>query len=198
MAASLGQILRRTDMPEFRSLKGQLLLDSGQLRGSFFHRSVVLVCHHDSDGAFGLVLNQPTQNKVGDVLVADFPAAFKEDILYLGGPVQTNALTYLHSDSFLPDANVLPNLSMGHSLDDLQDLVSSFSATRQLRCFAGYAGWTGGQLESEMERKAWVLHPATLELVFESAARTLWKRILSLKGWKYRLLADGPEDLSWN
>src|SRR5688572_3548421 len=41
---------------EFVSLKGQLLLDSGQLRGSFFHRAVVLICHHDSDGAFGLVV----------------------------------------------------------------------------------------------------------------------------------------------
>lgn len=185
-------------MSESRSLKGQLILDSGQLRGSFFHRSVVLVCHHDSDGAFGLVLNQPTQNRIGDVLVADFPAAFKDELLYLGGPVQTNALTYLHTDSFLPEANVIPNLSMGHSLDDLQDLVSSFSATRQIRCFAGYAGWTGGQLESEMERKAWVTHPASLDLVFGNSSDKLWKDILTCKGWKYRLLAEGPEDLSWN
>jgi putative transcriptional regulator len=183
---------------EFRSLKGKLLLDSGQLRGSFFHRSVVLICHHDADGAFGLVLNQPTQNKIGDVLVADLPAQFKEEILYLGGPVQTNALTYLHADSFLPDANVMPNLSMGHSLDDLQDLVSAFSATRQIRCYAGYAGWTGGQLEAEMKRKAWLTHPASLDLVFLKKPENLWKRILAEKGWQYRLIAEGPEDLSWN
>ena len=44
---------------KFESLRGQLLLDSGQLRGSFFDRSVVLICHHDADGAFGLVLNRP-------------------------------------------------------------------------------------------------------------------------------------------
>src|SRR6478736_3446275 len=96
----------------FESLKGQLLLDSGQLRGSFFHRSVVLICHHDSDGAFGLVLNQPTENKVGDALVADLPDQLKDQTLFVGGPVQTKALTYLHADSFIPDANVLPNLSM--------------------------------------------------------------------------------------
>ena len=184
---------------EFKSLKGQLLLDSGQLRGSFFHRSVVLVCHHDSDGAFGLVLNHPSDNKVGDVLVADLPDSVKEERLYIGGPVQTGALTYLHADTFLPDANVLANLSMGHSLDDLQDLATSFSTSRQLRCFAGYAGWTGGQLESEMERRAWLTHPASLELVFTNGAgEELWKRILTNKGWQYRLLADGPEDPSWN
>jgi putative transcriptional regulator len=182
----------------FRSLKGQLLLDSGQLRGSIFHRSVVLICHHDSDGAFGLILNQPSENNVGDVLVADLSQGLKEEILYIGGPVQTNALTYLHSDTFLPEANVMPNLNMGHSLDDLQEISSSLSATRQLRCFAGYSGWTAGQLESEMERKAWLLHPATLELVFPDAPKNLWKKILTAKGWKYRLLAEGPEDLSSN
>ena len=183
---------------EFRSLKGQLLLDSGQLRGSFFHRSVVLICHHDTDGAFGLVLNQPTENKVGDVLVADLSENLKEQTLYIGGPVQTNALTYLHSDAFLPDANVIANLSMGHSLDDLQEISEAFSSTRRIRCFAGYAGWTGGQLESEMQRKAWLLHPASLEIAFSSDSQVLWKQILLKKGWKYRLLAETPEDLSWN
>jgi putative transcriptional regulator len=183
---------------EFRSLKGQLLLDSGQLRGSFFHRSVVLVCHHDSDGAFGLVLSQPTKNKVGDVVVADMPATLKEELLFIGGPVQTNALTYLHTDSYLPEGNVIPNLSMGHSLDDLQEISENFSPTKQIRCFAGYAGWGGGQLESEMERKAWVLHPASLDLVFSNRPRDLWKGILKGKGWQYRLLADSPEDISFN
>ena len=182
----------------FSSLKGQLLLDSGQLRGSIFHRSVVLICHHDSDGAFGLILNQPTDNNVGDVLVADLPQQIKDETLFIGGPVQTNALTYLHSDTFLPDANVIPNLNMGHSLDDLQELASSFSPTRQLRCFAGYAGWSGGQLEGEMKRKAWLVHPASLELVFPDSPKNLWKKILTAKGWKYRLLAEGPEDPSWN
>jgi putative transcriptional regulator len=183
---------------EFRSLKGQLLLDSGQLRGSFFHRSVVLICHHDSDGAFGLVLTQPTTNKVGDVLVADLPDVLKQETLFIGGPVQTTALTYLHSDTFLPDANVIPNLNMGHSLDELQEISEGFSPTKQIRCFAGYAGWGGGQLESEMERKAWLVHPASLEIVFSSKPADLWKSILKDKGWQYRLLAEGPEDLSSN
>ncbi len=182
----------------FRSLRGQLLLDSGQLRGSIFHRSVVLVCHHDSDGALGLVLNQPTENTVGDVLVADLPQQLKDETLYIGGPVQTNALTYLHTDSFLPDGNVIPNLSMGHSIDELQEIAGSFSPTRQLRCFAGYSGWSGGQLESELKRKAWLLHPASIDLVFQDSPKNLWKQILNAKGWKYRLLGESPEDLSWN
>src|ERR1043166_1598729 len=54
-------------------LKGHLLLDGGDLGGSFFQRTVVLICQHDAEGAFGLILNKQTDNKVGDVLVADLP-----------------------------------------------------------------------------------------------------------------------------
>ncbi len=186
-------------MPETdKSLKGQLLLDSGQLRGSFFQRTVVLICQHDADGAFGLVLNRATGSNVGDMLVADLPDQLKGCPLYLGGPVQPSALSFLHSDAFIPDANVLPNLSLGHSLDALIELGESLSPTRKLRMFAGYAGWSPGQLEDEMKRKAWLTHPASLELVFNSAPEQLWQTILRQKGWKYKILAQMPEDLSLN
>src|SRR6185436_20402481 len=166
-------------MPESeKSFKGKLLLDSGQLHGSFFHRSVVLICQHDGEGAFGLVLNQGTKNKVGEVLVADLPDALKEQSIYVGGPVQQGALTYLHTDVFVPHANVMPKLNMGHALDELVDLAESYSPTQQVRIFAGYAGWSSGQLEGELKRKAWVVHPATLDIVFDTDTPNLWKKIL--------------------
>jgi putative transcriptional regulator len=179
-------------------LKGQLLLDSGQLHGSFFQRTVVLVCQHDAEGAFGLVLNRATGNNVGEMIVADLPDTLKLCPLYLGGPVQPSALSFLHSDAFLPDANVMPNLSLGHSLDSLVELGESPSVTRKLKMFAGYAGWSPGQLEDEMKRQAWLTHPASLELVFDTAHDQLWQTILRRKGWKYKLLAQMPEDPSAN
>lgn len=186
-------------MPEKpKYLKGQLLLDSGQLRGSFFQRTVVIICQHDAEGAFGLVLNRTTGNKVGEMIVADLPDALKGCPLYLGGPVQPSALSFLHSDAFVPDANVIPNLSLGHSLDALVDIGDSFSPTRKIKMFAGYAGWSPGQLEDEMKRKAWLTHPASLELVFDTPPDQLWQTILRQKGWKYRLLAQTPEDPSLN
>ena len=181
-----------------RYLKGQLLLDSGQLRGSFFQRTVVLICQHDAEGAFGLVLNRTTGNSVGEMIVADLPDVLKSCPLYQGGPVQPSALSFLHSDAFVADANVMPNLSLGHSVDDLVELGESFSPTRKLKLFAGYAGWSPGQLEDEMKRKAWLTHPASLELVFETAPERLWQEILRRKGGLYRLLAQSPEDLSQN
>src|SRR2546423_1102574 len=159
-------------------LKGQLLLDSGQLSGSFFQRTVVLICEHNAEGAFGLVINRSAKNKVGEVVVADLPDSLKEFPLFLGGPVQPTALSFLHSDIFIPDATVLPNLSLGHSLDELVDLGESFSATRKVKMFAGYAGWSPGQLEDEMKREAWLTHPASLDLVFDTVPTQLWKKIL--------------------
>ena len=179
-------------------LKGQLLLDSGQLRGSFFQRTVVLICEHNAEGAFGLVLNRSSGKKIGEMVVADMPDALKECPLYLGGPVQTSALSFLHSDTFLSDANVIPNLALGHSLETLTEIAESFSATRKVRMFAGYSGWGPGQLEGEMERNSWLTYPASLELVLETDPTKLWQKILQAMGPKYKLLSMMPEDLSMN
>lgn len=179
-------------------LKGQLLLDSGQLRGSFFQRTVVLVCQHDSEGAFGLVLNRAAGTNAGEMIVADLPEPLKASPLFLGGPVQPSALSFLLTDAFIPEANVMPNLSLGHSLDALIELGTSFSPTQQVKMFAGYAGWSPGQLEDEVRRDAWLIHPASIDLIFDTSPDQLWKKILSKKGWQYRLLGQMPEDLSLN
>ena len=181
-----------------QSLKGQLLLDNGRLGGSLFHRTVLLICEHNAEGAFGLVLNRPTGQTVGDALTSNLPAKLQADNLFLGGPVQPQALSYLHSDDYLPDANVLPNLHLDHSPDDLVELANSFSPTQRLKVFAGYAGWSPGQLDGEMKRDTWLTHPASIDLVFHTPPAELWPMILKQKGWKYRLIAEQPEDLSEN
>jgi putative transcriptional regulator len=105
----------------------------------------------------------------------------------------------LHSDTCLPDAEVLPNLALGHSLDELVDVGESFSPTKKVRMFAGYAGWSPGQLEQEMKRKSWLTSPASIELIFETSPENLWQKILKSKGgWKNKLLSQMPDDLSLN
>jgi putative transcriptional regulator len=182
----------------FKSLKGQLLLDNGRLHGSFFHRTVVLICQHDEQGAFGLMINRPSGTKVGDALPGNIPQALKMQELFLGGPVQPGALSFLHGDSFLPEGNVLPNLNLDHSLDSLIELGESFYSTQRVRVFAGYAGWSPGQLDEEMKRDTWMIHPGSTDLVFGTDPDVLWPTILKQKGWRYRLIAQQPEDLSRN
>ena len=174
---------------------------AGQRRfgGSFFQHTVILICEHNAEGAFGLVLNRSLGKTVGEMIVADLPDTLKESPLFLGGPVQPAALSFLHTDNFIPDANVLPNLALGHSLDELVDVGESFSPAKKVRLFAGYAGWSPGQLENEMKRKSWLTFPASLELVFETPPEQLWPKILKSKGgWKNKLLSQMPDDLSLN
>jgi putative transcriptional regulator len=180
-------------------LKGKLLLDGGDLHGSFFHRAVVLICEHNAEGAFGLVLNRVAGSKVGEMIVANLSDALKDAPLFFGGPVQPAALSFLHSDNFIPNANVLQNLNLGHSLDDLVEIGESFSPEKKVKMFAGYAGWSPGQLEMEMKRKSWLTFPASLELIFDTPPEQLWKKIVKSKGgWRNQLLSQMPEDLSWN
>jgi len=180
------------------SLKGQFILDNGKLRGSFFHRTVILICQHDAEGAFGLVLNRLTKSRVGEALTANLPDTLKEQPLFHGGPVQSQALSYLHGDAFIPDANVLPNLEINHSLDSLMEVAESYSPALKLKVFAGYAGWSPGQLDDEMKRDTWLTHPASPDLIFYPKPQELWSMILREKGWRYRLISEQPEDLSWN
>jgi putative transcriptional regulator len=194
---------------EHKSLQGQFLLDGGKLAGSFFQRTVVLICQHDAEGAFGLVLNRSAKAKVGEVIVANLPDAIKDRALYIGGPVQPASLSFLHLDNSLREkddkqriktapSNIMMNVSLGHSLDALIDIGDSFTEKTQLRLFAGYAGWTAGQLDNEMARQDWMTHPASLDLIFDTDPALLWKAILRQKGPQSRLLSESPEDLSWN
>ena len=151
-----------------------------------------LICQHDAEGAFGLVLNDSAATRWD--ARGGLPDRIKNS-RSCGGLFRDRHET-LHTDSYLLPSR--PPISGEPSLDELVELGDSFSSTQQFRLFAGYAGWSPGQLENEMRRNAWLVHPATVDLVFHTEPARLWQHILRKKGWRYRLLAESPEDLSWN
>lgn len=179
-------------------MRGRLLLDGGNLAGSWFHRAVVLICQHDAEGAFGLVLNRSSGAALGDALDSELPDSARSLSLRVGGPVQPEAFSYLNGGDFLPGGSVMPGVDLGHSLEDFVELATAFAPGKKLLAFAGYSGWTAGQLDAELARKSWLVLPATPELVFDSEPETLWRRILRPKGGLFRLLSDSPDDLSSN
>ena len=183
------------------SLQGQLLLDGGKLAGSEFNHSVVLICRHDEKGAFGLVLNRASEHTIEESLTEKLPESVQDLPLFLGGPVQPQAFSCLiHEPAIgeLTTKHVLPGLRLAHNLDELLESDGKFVPFKQVKFFAGYAGWSAGQLDNEMKRKDWLTHPATIDLVFHSQPSEMWKIILRDKGPKYRLLAEMPEDISSN
>ena len=185
-----------------KSLKGQFLLDGGKLAGSDFHHTVVLICEHDSEGALGLVLNRTSEQTIEESLTIALPEALQELPLFIGGPVHPNALSCLIQVSPATDSlsksPILPGLRLTHNLDELFEPSGNFLPFKQIKFFAGYAGWSPGQLDAEMETGAWLTHPASLEFVFHPQPEELWKLILRGKGLQYRLLAEAPDDISSN
>ena len=183
----------------FQSLRGHFLLDGGTLGGSCFHRSVVLVCEHSPEGALGLVLTRPGSLRLEDSLAAEIPQGFRGTRLFDGVPVQPTALSYPHSAPSHLLGNVLPGLSIGHQIEELQDLMASGLPMLRLKVFSGYAGWSPGQLDKELRRGSWLTAPAEVSMVFDLPPEALWKHLIRRRdSWQERLLADAPEDLSSN
>lgn len=182
---------------KFMSLKGKLLLDSGELMGSFFHQSAVYICEHDEEGAVGLVLNHPASVKLSDVLVLNIPEVFHHSAVKMGGPVmQKSIFCLLHSqvkkDSF---REVVPTVYLTPSIEDIFE-DDAPESVEDVHFFLGYAGWSAGQLEEEIARKAWLISTVRITEIFQKEPPfDLWKDRMYQLGGKYRFLAMTPRNL---
>jgi putative transcriptional regulator len=155
------------------SLKGQLLIAAPQLSDPNFSRTVVLMIEHTEEGAFGVVLNRPSDTTVQEVWeqVGQEPTDSQEPI-HVGGPV-TGPLMALHDAPLLSEAEVLPGIHLSTQRDTLDQLVRSPAA---FRLYSGYAGWGGGQLESELTAGGWITRQANGDYIFYREA-DLWERV---------------------
>ena len=178
------------------TLEGQLLIASPSLLDPNFRRAVVLVTEHSDEGAAGLVLNRPSPASVSELVPELEPLVEDEEPVWLGGPVQPNAVLVL-GEFVDPDEAAVPLFgALGFpALDEPETVVP---ATTRRRVFAGYAGWGAGQLESEVERDDWILEPAEPDDAFTESPNELWADVLRRKGGIYELVARMPEDPSVN
>ena len=178
------------------SLRGQLLIASPTLLDPNFRRTVVLVTEHTDEGAAGLVLNRRSPAAVAEVVPQLEPLASDDEHVWLGGPVQTNAVLVLGEFVDPEDAAVPLFGSLGFPSLDEPDSVAAVTTRR--RIFAGYAGWGGGQLEDELGREDWILEPADADDAFTEEPEELWAAVLRRKGGVYELVSRMPEDPSVN
>lgn len=177
------------------SLVGRLLISRPILQDPNFDRTISLVLEHGDDGALGVILNRPSTLEVGDPfpdwqgLAADPPFVFG------GGPVERNAMIVLGRSSTTEG-----ELALGlHSVDlDHQPQLVRGEGIEEIRIFAGYAGWGGGQLEGELANGAWWMAPGTVEDVFCPDPYDLWARVLRREGGEMAWFAHLPEDPTVN
>jgi len=156
------------------SLQSHLLVASPRLPDNNFYRSVVLMIQHDEDGAFGVVLNRPTDLTVGEIWqeIAD-ESRDSNDSIYLGGPV-SGPLLAIHTEETHGESEVLPGVYVSTQKDCLDAVTRQQSSP--FRIFSGYSGWGPGQLESEMDAGGWLTTPATIGYVFGDHEE-LWKNV---------------------
>jgi putative transcriptional regulator len=176
------------------SLKGQLLIAAPVLLDPNFRRSVVLVIEHSAEGALGVVLNRPTDLPVAEAVPE--LSELDDGCVFAGGPVQPQAVIALaeHTGPVGEESVVGPIAPIQVS-DDIEQLGGRVA---RVRVFAGYAGWSEGQLDDELAEEAWFTEPALPGDVFAGEPDTLWSRVLERKGGEYTLVARMPPDPSQN
>jgi putative transcriptional regulator len=179
------------------SLTGQLLLASPTLLDPNFARSVVLVGVHNEDGAMGVVLNRPSSVTVAEAVPQLQPAVDDAELVYVGGPVQPTSVVCLAEflDPSLAELLVLGRIGFPAPHTDVEQLAGG---TARRRVFAGYAGWSQGQLDAEVEQGDWIADAALPADVFSDTPRELWRDVLERKGGSYALIARMPLDPSVN
>jgi putative transcriptional regulator len=176
------------------TLKGSLILADPSLREPTFRHSVLLLTEHSPTlGAHGYILNRPMAKKVGDLLAAPEFETLAEIPVYVGGPVGTEHLTF----ASLGWSEIDGSLQFTTHLSAHQAVLHQMEGF-DIRAFVGYAGWSEGQLEEELERKAWITHKPERRVLEVEGIESLWKSLLRpLSPW-HALQADEPDDLSLN
>lgn len=175
-----------------QSLRGHLLVAGPALLDPNFRRTVVLVGEHGDEGAMGVVLNRPAPIPVEEAVPPLAALVGDDGLVYVGGPVQPQAIVVLGEFEEPERAGVLVFGSIGFLPGEVDpDLVGELG---RARVFAGYAGWGPGQLESELAESSWIVEPALPEDVFTDEPEHLWSEVLRRKGGPFAVLALMPDD----
>lgn len=173
---------------------GSILISEPFLGDPNFERTVVLLCNHDEEGTFGLVLNRPSNLELSDVL--EVPDGLGNLVLGVGGPVQYNTLHYVHRLPTLPQAVQLGSgVYWGGDFELLRTMLETGLVSKHdIRFFLGYSGWTPGQLQEEIDKNVWIVNNDAVDNLFTFDTDTFWRSILRDMGGKYKVLSNYPID----
>jgi putative transcriptional regulator len=167
-------------MEKTHSFAGQLLVAMPGMTDPTFRHSVTYICEHSASGALGLLINQPMDMVISEVLeqleMSPANAASLEQPVLRGGPVQTERGFILHSSPHEWDSTteVGQSIYVTTSSDILADVASGKGPDKMLMAL-GYSGWDAGQLEKEIRQNAWLTVPASADIVFNTPFEQRWQ-----------------------
>jgi putative transcriptional regulator len=183
-----------------QSLTGKLLVASPALQDGNFAWSVVYLCAHGQEGAFGLIINRPLEAApIGDHMPRWMEHVSRPPVFFEGGPVEASAAFGLARVRGGPPRDGWLAVRQGVGLIDLGlDPGEIAGSLDGLRLFSGYSGWGAGQLESEIKQEAWfVVDSEPGDLVTDSP-ETLWRDVLRRQPGKLAIFAYFPRDPAAN
>jgi putative transcriptional regulator len=169
------------------SLAPSFLLSMPQLMDPNFSRTVVVLCKHNEDGAFGLVVNRPLVTTGRVTVNLDPPVSTERELqVWVGGPVEPQRSWVLvgrepDQDEELSGMRIADDLYLSTSPDLLRRLLDP-SPPPLARLIVGYSGWGPGQLERELEASAWLMSDIDRDLIFNTPAEQLWEAAIRRLG----------------
>jgi putative transcriptional regulator len=178
---------------------GSLLVASPMLQDPNFTRTVILLLDHDADGAFGVVLNRPSEMLAVEALPRWADAVSEPAVVHVGGPVTPEAVVCLGRvrSGGAPDGWTPLGREVGAI--DLEREPAEFAGVFEgVRLFAGYAGWGAGQLESELLSGGWLVVAAEPGDAFTPEPHRLWASVLRRQGGELAMLHTLPDDPTLN
>ena len=169
------------------SLAPAFLLSMPQLTDPNFSRTVVLLCRHNEDGAFGLVVNRPLRTSGRVVVNLDPPVSTERELnVWVGGPVEPQQTWMLASGDIVREESfagmsIAEGLALTTSPDLLRRLLEP-DPPAYARLIVGYSGWGPGQLEAELEGSAWLMSDVDPTLIFDTPADCMWETAIRRLG----------------
>ncbi len=174
---------------------GRLLISTPYFNDPFFNHSVVLLTDYEEEHTAGLIINRPLPHTVYDVV----NEIRVDDPIFFGGPVLAEAVFLLHSFDACPEATrLLPGVYVGYNPVLIAVIEQHAIANLKSKFLLGYAGWSPGQLEDEIQRKMWVVAPATKSLVFDTPPQDIWTRAVTRLGKSYDHWLKIPKNIGYN
>ncbi|HEX5596485.1 MAG TPA: YqgE/AlgH family protein [Micromonosporaceae bacterium] len=198
---SEGQAIGGRPMTEL--MAGQLLVATPLLKDPNFDRTVVLLIAYERSGALGVVLNRPTEVPVSAVLTGWDELAGEPAVLFEGGPVQPEAAICLgrmrgptrEIKGFRPITGAIGTIGTVDLSVDAERLRDRITG---IRVFAGYSGWSAGQLEEEIAAGSWFFFDALPGDAFMDRPDDLWQMVLRRQGGMTAAVANFPPDPTLN
>jgi putative transcriptional regulator len=188
------QATNRSVLPQ----KGRILIAEPFLQGPYFARSIILLTEHGPEGSVGFVINKSTDVYPDEVIEDLFN--FRGE-LFIGGPVSANTLHFLHTlGDLVPGAiQITPTISWGGDFEKIKKLINEGKAdSKAVRFFAGYSGWSPGQLESEIAENSWIVTSLDDYQIMRSDSSAIWQESLESLGDVYKTWSNFPSNPAFN